>query len=185
MPIPRFNTIRLAHQSSSAQAAHHLNTRAVRCIPAKAGATTTLPIREVSTRPNASIPPLPAHHDHHSSAPTPLVASHLHSLRIVAELLTRKSPGGNEPHSPRRQQSGLLLCELLLWINDWNETGWPHFACRDRFKDETWAAGFARASARGRIQVLGRRWVEVVQRMEVMRMEGRGGKKRAGSGAKS
>ena len=23
----------------------------------------------------------------------------------------------------------LLLCELLLWINDQNEMGWPHFAC--------------------------------------------------------
>ena len=79
MPIPRFNTIRQPRLSSSAQAVHHSSTIAASRIPAKIDATTSLPIREVSTHSSASTPPLPAHYDHRSSPPTTLIASHPHS----------------------------------------------------------------------------------------------------------
>ena len=74
-----------SHAGLPLQAMHHLSVRAARCIPAKAGATTSLPIREASTHSNPSTPPLPALHDHYSSLLPTLIASHPRSLRIVAE----------------------------------------------------------------------------------------------------
>ena len=69
---------------------HHLNTCAAHCIPAKAGAATSPPIREVSTHSNPSTS-LPVHHDHNPSLPPRLNASHSRIPRIVAEVSPSKA----------------------------------------------------------------------------------------------
>ena len=63
------------------RAVHHLSTRAAHCIPANAGATTSLPFRKVSTHSKPSTPPPPAHDDHNSSLALTLNAPHPHYLK--------------------------------------------------------------------------------------------------------
>jgi hypothetical protein len=125
---------------------------------AKAGATTSPPIREADqhSKPDTAFEAI---YTSAASVPRSLSVAPTHIARLTKKRIVAEGSSAATALAattlidPDDDKTVLLLWKPQLWINGRDETGFACVRIDSRAKPE--AAGFARAVGQGRIQVLG------------------------------